>query len=125
MHYVTEIHQYHSCYIGARPVAHPDGKRHQAQCPVDWAWGTRAYERSPPVQRQTGFPRQSKHANQGGGVVREPTLDIAVDNEADVEQAIKERRGRAGGHDGGGGNWGKARGEQTLESLMVRSVRPF
>lgn len=42
--------------------------------------------------------------------------NIAVDDEADIERAIKGRRGRAGGHEGDGGNWDGARGEQTLES---------
>jgi len=50
---------------------------------------------------------------------------MAVDDEADAEQAIKEWRGRAGGHKGGGGEWDEARGEQTLESPVVRPVRPF
>ena len=49
---------------------------------------------------------------------------MAVDDEADAEQAIEERRGRAGGHEGGGGKGDEARGEQTLERPVVGPVRP-
>ena len=49
---------------------------------------------------------------------------MAVDDETDAEQAVEERRGRAGGHEGGGGKGDEARGEQTLEHPVVRSVRP-
>ena len=50
---------------------------------------------------------------------------MAVDDEADAEQAIEERRGRAGGHEGGGGEGDEARGEQTLERPVIGPVRPF
>ena len=50
---------------------------------------------------------------------------MAVDDEADAEQAIEERRGRAGGHEGRGGEGHETRGEQTLERPVVRPVRPF
>lgn len=46
---------------------------------------------------------------------------MAVDNEADVEQAIKERGERARGHEGGASEWGKAGGKETFES-PVRAV---
>jgi len=47
---------------------------------------------------------------------------MAVDDEADAEQAIKERGGRAGGHEGGASEWDEASGKQTLKSPVVRSV---
>ena len=49
--------------------------------------------------------------------------DMAVDDEADAEQAINERGGRARGHEGGAGEWDEAGGKQTLEGPVVRSVR--
>jgi hypothetical protein len=51
---------------------------------------------------------------------------MAVDDEVDVEQAIiEEWRGRAGGHEGAGGEWDEVRGKQTLNCPVVRIVRPF
>jgi hypothetical protein len=41
--------------------------------------------------------------------------NVVADDEADAKQDIEERRGRAGGHEGGGGKGDEARGEQTLE----------
>jgi len=48
--------------------------------------------------------------------------DMAVDDEAEAEQAIKERGGRARSHEGGAGERDEAGGKQTLESPVVRSV---
>jgi hypothetical protein len=48
--------------------------------------------------------------------------DVAVDDEAEAEQAIEERGGRARGHEGGAGERDEAGGKQTLESPVVRSV---
>ena len=49
---------------------------------------------------------------------------MAVNDEADAEQTIEERRGRAGGHEGGGGEGDEARGHKTLERPVVGPVRP-
>ena len=49
---------------------------------------------------------------------------MAVDDEAEAEQAINERGGRARGHEGGAGERDEAGGKQTLESPVVRPVRP-
>ena len=48
--------------------------------------------------------------------------DIAVDDGADAEWAIKEGGGRARGHGGGAGERDETGGKQTLESPVVRSV---
>ena len=48
-----------------------------------------------------------------------------MNDEADAEQANEESYGRAGGHEGGGGEGDDARGEQKPERPMVRPVRPF
>ena len=47
---------------------------------------------------------------------------MAVDDEADAEQAIKEWGERARGNEGGSGERDEAGGKQTLESPVVRSV---
>ncbi len=47
---------------------------------------------------------------------------MAVDDEADAKQAVEERRGRAGGHEGRAGERNEACGEKTLESPVVRPV---
>jgi hypothetical protein len=57
------------------------------------------------------------------GIVKKTHPDVAVDDEADAEQAIEEWRGRARGNEGGGSERDEARGEQTLESPVVRPVR--
>jgi hypothetical protein len=49
---------------------------------------------------------------------------MAVDDEAEAEQAIEERGGRARGHEGGAGERDEAGGKQALESPVVRSVCP-
>lgn len=59
-----------------------------------------------------------------GSVVRKTHPDVTVDDEADAEQAIEERGERARGREGGAGERDEAGGEQTLESPVVRSVRP-
>ena len=48
---------------------------------------------------------------------------MAVDDKAEAEQAIKERGGRARGHEGGARERDKTGGKQTLESPVMRSVR--
>ncbi len=48
---------------------------------------------------------------------------MAVNDEADAEQAIKERRGRARGHEGSARERDEACGKQTLESPVVGTVR--
>jgi hypothetical protein len=50
-----------------------------------------------------------------GGFVKK-THPTAVDDEAYAEQAIEEWRGRAGGHEGGGGEWDEARGSRRSKS---------
>jgi len=47
---------------------------------------------------------------------------VAVDDEAEAEQTIKERGGRARGHEGSASERDEAGGKQTLESPAVRSV---
>ena len=47
---------------------------------------------------------------------------MAVNDETDAEQAIKEGGGRARGHEGGAGERDETGGKQTLESPVVRSV---
>ncbi len=48
---------------------------------------------------------------------------MAVNDEADAEEAIKERGEGARGHEGGAGERDEAGGKETLESPVVRSVR--
>ena len=48
--------------------------------------------------------------------------DVAVDDEAEAEQTIKERGGRARGHEGSASERDEAGGKQTLESPVVGSV---
>ena len=87
-------------------------------------WGTCACERNPPGQRQTGHPPAESASKSKRGSYKKTHPDVAVDDEADAEQAIEERRGRAGGHEGGGGEREEARGEQTLERPVIGPVRP-
>ena len=47
---------------------------------------------------------------------------MAVDDEADAEQAIKERGERARGHEGSAGERDEAGGKKTLECPVVRTV---
>ena len=47
---------------------------------------------------------------------------MAVDDEAEAEQAIEERGGRARCHEGGTRERDETGGKQTLESPVVRTV---
>jgi hypothetical protein len=51
--------------------------------------------------------------------------DVAVNDEADAEQAVEERRGRAGCHERCGRERDQAGGEQSLEGPVVRPGRLF
>ena len=55
----------------------------------------------------------------------ENATPIWLNDEADAEQAIEESHGRAGGHEGGGGEGDEARGDQMPERPIVSLVRPF
>jgi len=47
---------------------------------------------------------------------------VAVDDQADAEQAVEEGRGRAGRDERGCGEWDEAGGEEALEGPVVRAV---
>ena len=51
--------------------------------------------------------------------------DVAVDDEADAEQAVEEWRGRAGRDECGCCERDEPRGEKALEGPVVRPGRPL